>query len=561
MLKKFCMTLLPSIVFAEVLAQVQDGDAERVCKAIYQPADVSLYDFPELSKRYQLRNYEGMTIGKIMVDPLPVFNAADPEEDFLIYRMLNKVHVTTRPSVITSQLLFTSGETLQAGLVEESERILRDNRYLIDARIIPYRVCGDELDLLVVTRDIWTLEPNLNFSHSGGSSKSGFGLSDSNLLGTGYNVGVSYSQDADRSSIYYLIEHKHLLDGHVGVRLQYGDTSDGEIKALTVERPFYALQTRWAAGVSFSETRLVETVSTAGVETNAYQHDENRYQLYMGLSEGLQGDTAVRWYLGFSKEVDAFDTTDNTLQATPLDRSLVYPWIAFESVENRFATYRNLDYIERTEDVSLGRNLYLQIGYAGPQFGNDTTFWRYISSYTNAHSVGEHHIFFVGADLDGAWNSDLDKPDNTLFGIRTSWLNLIDDRHRWFVGLNAEMGTNLNDDGSLALEDEFGMRGYPAGFQSGNRRLLFNLERRYYSDLHLFNLIRVGGLAFFDAGRAWQTGKGDDAPPLFDVGVGLRLLSSKARTGNVLHLDLAAPLTERSTVDSVQWTFKAFTQF
>ena len=83
MLKKFCMTLLPSIVFAEVLAQVQDGDAERVCKAIYQPADVSLYDFPELSKRYQLRNYEGMTIGKIMVDPLPVFNAADPEEDFL----------------------------------------------------------------------------------------------------------------------------------------------------------------------------------------------------------------------------------------------------------------------------------------------------------------------------------------------------------------------------------------------------------------------------------------------------------------------------------------------
>jgi outer membrane translocation and assembly module TamA len=87
------------------------------------------------------------------------------------------------------------------------------------------------------------------------------------------------------------------------------------------------------------------------------------------------------------------------------------------------------------------------------------------------------------------------------------------------------------------------------------------IERRYYSDWHLFNLVRVGAVGFIEAGKAWDGPIQGDNKVLADVGFGLRFSSSKARVGSVVHVDIATPLVEKDGIDEYQLLIEAKRQF
>lgn len=94
------------------------------------------------------------------------------------------------------------------------------------------------------------------------------------------------------------------------------------------------------------------------------------------------------------------------------------------------------------------------------------------------------------------------------------------------------------------------MRGYPLSFQRGDNRYLMNIERRYYSDLHWFNLIRVGAVAFMDIGRAWDSATQSNAKLLASTGIGLRFQTSKTGNPAVIQVNLSKPLVATEGIDS-----------
>src|SRR5690606_28371812 len=98
------------------------------------------------------------------------------------------------------------------------------------------------------------------------------------------------------------------------------------------------------------------------------------------------------------------------------------------------------------------------------------------------------------------------------------------------------------------------LRGYPLRYQDGSSRALLTLEHRVYTKYYLFRLFHLGGAVFFDMGRTW--GRGTVGQPteglLKDVGIGLRLGSSRSSFGNVIHVDLAFPLDGDDSIDDVQ---------
>ena len=81
---------------------------------------------------------------------------------------------------------------------------------------------------------------------------------------------------------------------------------------------------------------------------------------------------------------------------------------------------------------------------------------------------------------------------------------------------------------------------------------------RWYSDWYLWRLVRVGGAAFADAGRAWGglNQNSVNGGWLSDVGVGLRLAIDRTARANVLHLDVAVPLNRAPGIKSVQFLVK-----
>ena len=92
------------------------------------------------------------TIGEIRVVTQNIFDTTDPQEDRLLFRWTNALHVQTRPGVIRSALLFKSGQKLSQRAIEETERLLRGYRFLYDVQLRPVAYRNGVVDIEVLTR-------------------------------------------------------------------------------------------------------------------------------------------------------------------------------------------------------------------------------------------------------------------------------------------------------------------------------------------------------------------------------------------------------------------------
>ena len=187
---------------------------------------------------------QGAVIGRIVVVTDDVFDPSIPGESGWLYRTANRLHVNTEPRIVREQLLFQTGDRYDARLVAESERLLRRNGYLYDARITPIAWDGHTVELEVRTKDVWTLNPGLNFSRSGGKNATSVHVQEQNLLGTGREIEVAWGSDVDSTAWTFSYMDPRFLAPHTRLAAFYSAADDGDSKGLVLERPFYALDTR-----------------------------------------------------------------------------------------------------------------------------------------------------------------------------------------------------------------------------------------------------------------------------------------------------------------------------
>ena len=108
---------------------------------------------------------EDAVIGRLIFERQNVFNLDDPKENNSLYRFLNRAHIVTRESLVRRQIVIREGDAFDPLRLSESERILRNARFLWDANVRPVAVDGNTVDVEVATRDVWTLMPDLSAGH------------------------------------------------------------------------------------------------------------------------------------------------------------------------------------------------------------------------------------------------------------------------------------------------------------------------------------------------------------------------------------------------------------
>ncbi len=502
------------------------------------------------------RSHQGKVIVDIDFRNFNVFDETNDDENNRLYLFLNKLHIHTLKDVIASQLLFNVGDQLNPDVIAESERLLRSRSYLAHAYIALTEICGNTVKLQVHTQDSWTTEPRISFGHSGGETSSGFALSEGNFLGTGNSVTVGYSKDADRSGVLYSFSSPHFLNTRMAASIGYSNNSDGEDSIININYPFYSLRTPLSYGIKSENMTQLEPIRIRGEEINEYRHKIEDHQVYFGRAVSINENTH-RLLFGITSERDSFERTKETLGDLPEDTDILYPWLEYQFIENEFAVYRNINQIQRTEDIAMGKNLTLRLGYGGNSFDNGDDIFRFIGSYSDILAVNDRHLLKFSAYIDGRRHSKLENTDSTVTGGALSYYLLQNRNQRWYVRLAYDLGRDLEEHEKLTVGGNLGVRGYPLDFQRGNRRYLFTVEKRYFADVHLFNLFRLGGVIFFDAGRAWDNDSEQPSRHLSNVGLGLRISSSKTRIGHMVHLDLAFPTADKQGADSVQWLIKA----
>ncbi len=502
-------------------------------------------------------------IGRVAVEAGDVFDNAIPGEGGWLYRTANALHVRTRPANLRAQLLFRPGDPYVHRLVQETERILRANDYLYDATIEPVAWDGRTVDLVVRTRDNWTLNPGINFSRKGGENKSSLQIAEKNLLGTGQQLEFDWGRNVDRDFLTFDYANPHFFSPWVKLGVTYSDASDGATKVLRLEQPFYALDTARAAGTWLADGERNDSRYVLGHETGQFRHREEHYEAWAGRSSGWRDGWVTRWTTGVSFERNRFAVLPGEPPGGPLppDRTLVYPWLGWDLLEDRYQERVNQDQIARTEDVLVGWRAGARLGYAAEAFGST-----------------RDAVIFSGYLQDGV---DL-RPDESLFGSASAsgrleggtlrdgvlsaelrYYRRTSKRFKFFASAGGTVTGNLDPEQQLLLGGDSGLRGYPLRYQAGTSKALLTLEERYYTDWYPFRLFHVAGAVFFDMGRTWGTdvtGAGSDGL-LKDVGIGLRLGSSRSAFGNVLHVDLAFPLDGDPSISNVQFVVETKGQF
>jgi outer membrane protein assembly factor BamA len=151
----------------------------------------------------------GAIVGTIRVDPRDIYDPSDPKESGRLYRLANRLHVRTRPQTVAQQLLFRTGERVSVRAIAETERLLRGNRYLHDVEIRPAAYQDGVVDIDVITRDSWTLDPGLSVARSGGENSARVYVNEKNLLGRGVSLGLQHSTNVEHSGTQLSFSDKH----------------------------------------------------------------------------------------------------------------------------------------------------------------------------------------------------------------------------------------------------------------------------------------------------------------------------------------------------------------
>jgi outer membrane translocation and assembly module TamA len=537
------------------LCAAQTAQARRVLPSlksrapkIEAPRDASLPSDAELVKL-------GARIGDIRFDARKLFDAEAADEDTSLARLANRLHITTRESTIADQLLFKSGDPYEPGLLEESARILRDTRYLRDAAIRPVAFHDGVVDIVVTSQDVWTFNPGISFGRSGGANSSGVELEELNFLGTGTHLAVGFKSEVDRDSKFARFRDRQLGSTWWDLDTTYSDNSDGRLAELSLEHPFYALGTRWAAGVSLLDDQRTDSRYDLGEVVDQYQTREKRSTIYWGRSAGLKEGWARRLTAGLTYEDHTFGDVpgaQGTPALLPANRTLVYPWIGAEWVQDDFRTARNRDQIEKTEDYSLGWHARAQVGYATSAFGSDRTAVMLAGSVSKGLTLSERQALFF--DVQSSGRLERGSLAGGLLETAARYYFRQSPRRLLFLGLSATSGFNLDRDQQVLLGGDNGLRGYPLRYQSGEGRWLFTAEQRLFSNWYPLQMFNVGGAVFYDMGASFgRSPLGSTSQGLLrDVGIGLRFGNSRSALGNVLHIDIAYPLDGDSSVDSLQ---------
>ena len=469
----------------------------------------------------------------------PIFSQQEEEKGGL-YQTANEWHINTKPYVIRRLLPFKEGDLIEPRDISEAERILRRQSFLRNAEITVLP-SDDGIELKVRTWETWTLFPTVDIKREGGNTDFSYGIQDANLLGHGLGATIEYFSEQERTGYSLLLASNVLTDSHVRSHLILSDNSDGEQYAFGVGKPFYTLNDQWALHFDVNIERKEETIYSNDIKINQFSHDIENFNMSYAISDGIKDGAVWRYYAGFTHDKSDFYELDTTI-ALPENRDLSYPWIAVEFQQDQFIKSKNLYLIGRTEDVQLGWFYRFQLGLNLNHANyHNSLLWSSLLRYRQ--QSGPNNLYQVYLSSRGVEGNGLE-PTTHYYQMGYEHFYHASQSRTWYAKIGYSAADNPYIDQPIAIGGETGLRGYPLEYQHGNKSLVINLEKRYYPDLNILQLLDVGFVGFVDIGKAsgaTQYPNQEDGT-LISAGIGLRLFVSRSSGRNLINIDFATPL-------------------
>lgn len=457
-------------------------------------------------------------------------------------RLSNDLHATTKPFVILRELLFGVGDPADSLVLAESERNLRATGIFRSVRIDTVRVDG-RLAARVRTRDAWTLQPRatLNLSSEGDITGS-FGLTETNVGGTGNRLQAWYVREADRDGAILSAVLPRVGSTNVEVSGSWATLSDIGSGGWTVAHPFRSFSDRWSVfyGGSIFHGRVLQfrTPSAAARDTMEWRRRAFRNRIFATYAPVASPEEYVR--VGVMAEVRREEYMGYPPEA--LDRDSVFALVpdTIYGLASVFAEYRKSRF-ERLgrfngfteEDQDLSDLAFVSLNLAPAVWGYRET------------AVGGRIVLGSGTrmgpallkgivDANAMFNSaGLDSGRVVATGtvaIRTA------ERHATFVQASGGAMESPTPGSTFDLGFEILPRLWGPHAFVGTRSVRFTLEHRFFAYDNLWEIVGLGLAGFVDYGGAWYP---DEAARMGgNAGVSLFFGSPMSSLAQVNHISM-----------------------
>lgn len=126
------------------------------------------------------------------------------------------------------------------------------------------------------------------------------------------------------------------------IEYRHATFDDGTRDSFRLDRPFYSLDSRWAAGVAASTYDRIDSIYSTSNIIGQYRHRNESGQVYGGLLKGLVDGWVHRYSIGVLYQNDTYraDPLLATPSQVPSDLSLVAPFVRYGVVEDHFKRSR-----------------------------------------------------------------------------------------------------------------------------------------------------------------------------------------------------------------------------
>lgn len=502
---------------------------------------------------------DGKIIGRVHVVNQDVFSERDG-----FFQWLNVFHRTTREEIIRRESLLGPGDRYDQAVVDETTRNLQEPFLTSLAVVLPVKAPKpDQVDLLIVSRDVWSLRFNTDFEYQDGTLVAlATSVSENNLFG--WRKRLSIGLEMDQGTV--AVGPTYLDPNVAGTRMIFrtsvralfgreGGRSEGSSLRTVLSYPLYSLASRWGASVDVThatgvsrqflgtEIRQVQLSTTPpSVVPWVYRVQRFGVQTAVARSFGRRVIQRVTGGHDVSSVRPSFtddfpdDPSARLLFAEnyfPRSERLSSLFVRYDIFTPRYRTYRDLNTFDLSEDVRLGPSAAASMSRAIGFLGSERDYVGLGVSGGWAFALGNGY-----QSVSAAWGGRFDGGalgDQTYSAGGFVATPVI--RRLFRVMASAAVTVILDDSQNrlLFLGGTSGLRAYAIGDLFGTTSALAHMEVRSMA-LPIWSL-RLGGLVFCDVGDAASPeiagGGGDLARvfrsvlalhPHYDLGVGLRLL-------------------------------------
>lgn len=477
-----------------------------------------------------------LRVGTITIKTEALFDTAEASRGGF-YEVLNVLAIPTNEALVRRFLLFREGDPYDEHLVRESERNLRALDFLKSASVTPSVPHDGVIDIAVETQDAFTTDLNADFSNDGGRSLYDVDISQKNLLGRGIAADLRTAMLRERRTNSIELLDPAAFGRYFSADLLLAKSSDGHEIRVTAGRPLVSHRLHATEEFSFDDLTRNEWLYRDGAVSDKFAQQHRAWTAMHGFV--LQGRPALTTRLLTGIDLSR-DTFRPIIGLPPVHRDFRFVEVGFDASSLLFATLNHVDYGLKDEDFAIG---YHGNVIAGRSRGGIT---RLRSEHAYGCQLAPGTLVLValsGSTRFGPTNR------NTLLSGDARYIQRFSSRfsQTLIVRARADAAIDADRDIQFFADGQNGLRAYPNFALEGTRRVVLNMEDRWFLGRELLQLFEPGAAVFVDSGRI-RGGLHSD------FGAGLRLGIARYESA-VLRFDVAyamntTPLNRRGLVFS-----------